>query len=59
MLPVPVFRRKVIRVITWSKKAKKKKKAYKLALGVVGVVGSVTMSALGLGMFSGPFQGLM
>lgn len=42
-----------------AKKAKRKKRAFKLAMNVAGVVGSVTMSALGLGFLSGPVQGLM
>lgn len=41
-----------------AKRARRKKRAFKLCLNVVGIVGSVTMSALGLG-FLNPFQGLM
>lgn len=41
-----------------QKRARRKKRAFKLCLNVVGVVGSVTMSALGLG-FLNPFSGLM
>lgn len=42
-----------------ARRARRKKRAYKLCMNVVGVVGSVTMSVLGFGVFSGPFQNMM